>query len=109
MPYMHAPDYGANKPNQLRQEYLTTQALRIATIPRDEIRDFTRPVVPQNFLPPKFGYDQEPLTIGEVLRTDRWQPTFRSWVSGAPVMLTRYQLTDDSFTGTSRNSMRSMA
>lgn len=96
-----------NKPGQLRQEYLVSQALEVASIPADEIRKL-RPQVPQQLMPPRYGYDQTPLTIEDVLNTNRWQPTRRSWVSGAPVMLTRYQLVADDWVGTSRNDMRGM-
>ncbi len=101
------PDFSQRKPGQPRQEYLVSAALAVATVPPEVIAQL-RPEVPQEILPSRFGYSHEPLTIEDVLNTDRWRPTRRSWTSGAAVELTRYQVTDDSFTGTSRNSMRSM-
>jgi hypothetical protein len=43
----------------------------------------------------------------DVFYLDRAQPTYRSWISGAPVMF-RNGFMDDSFTGSSRYSMQSL-
>ena len=66
-----------------------------------------RPVVPQQLMPDKAGARQT-LTIQDVLATDRYAPTYRSWVSGAPVMFRNGQMVDNSFSGTSRYSMQAL-
>ena len=74
-----------SKPGQLRQEYLVDAALQEASIPAAEIMKRRGPV-PQQLFPPKYGYRQLPLTIQDVLATDRWAPKSKSWFSGAPAM-----------------------
>jgi hypothetical protein len=72
-----------SRPGQLRQEYAVDSVLRLATVPGEIIAQ-QRTEFPQQFDPPKYGYRSMPLTIVDVLSTDRWAPTRRSWVSGAP-------------------------
>lgn len=72
-----------SRPGQLRQEYIVDAVLQAAMTPADEIRRL-RPQVPQQLDPPTQGYRRVPLTIEDVLATDRWAPQRRSWVSGAP-------------------------
>jgi hypothetical protein len=76
------PDPYADRPGQLRPEYLVSNSLRAATVSSSYIERL-RPPVPQQLLPPRFGYTHVPLTIGDVLRTDRWSADWRRWVSGA--------------------------
>ena len=71
-----------SKPGQLRQEYAVDSVLKLATVPGAIIAQ-QRPPVPQYLFPEKYGYRQDPLTIIDVLSTDRWAPQQRSWVSGA--------------------------
>jgi hypothetical protein len=101
------PNPFADRPGQLRPEYLVSNSLRAATVPAANIRAL-RPPVPQQVFPAKYGYDQTPLTIGDVLRTNRWQADWRRWVSGAavvmpqrPVLSTSWE--DDAYSGTLRN------
>lgn len=74
-----------SKPGQLRQEYAVDDVLALAAIPRDVIRARRTPVEPKLF-PAQHGYRQTPLTIRDVLATDRWAPKGRQWLSGAPAM-----------------------
>ncbi len=71
-----------SKPGQLRQEYAVDSVLALATVPGALIAT-QRPPVPQFLFPERYGYRQDPLTIIDVLSTDRWAPQQRSWVSGA--------------------------
>lgn len=96
-----------NKPGQLRQEYLVSAALRIASVPAERVAAI-RPPVPVNLMPPRFGYTHEAVTIEDVLDTNRWQPTFRAWTSGGGQMLQRSTYQDDAWSGGTRNSMPAM-
>lgn len=69
-------------PFQLNDEYGVDEVISNAQTPADAIRAIAPPV-PQMLMPPKFGYYDVPLTIEDVLATDRWAPKYRSWVSGA--------------------------
>lgn len=71
-----------SKPGQLRQEYAVDEVLMQALMPVDELIN-RYPHGPQQMFPQRFGYDHTPLTIQDVLATDRWAPKFRQWMSGA--------------------------
>lgn len=63
-----------------------------------------RPVAaPQDPFPARTGFQQNPWDIEQVLNIDRYTPTYRSWVSGMPVMPS--VLSDYTWQGTSRNSL----
>lgn len=94
------------KPWSSRQEMLVDLALQSAVSDPDTIRQI-RPVVPQELMPERYGFAKQESGIMEVLSLQRYEPTYRSWVSGAPVMF-RKGLVDDSFTGSSRYSMQSL-
>lgn len=94
------------KPWASRQEMLVDLALQSAVSDPETIRQ-TRPVVPQQLMPERLGFAKRESGIMDVLSLQRYAPTYRSWVSGAPVMF-RSGLVDDSFTGSSRYSMQSL-
>lgn len=71
-----------SRPGQLREEYAVDSVLKLATVPAEIIAQ-QRPDIPQMHNPPRYGYRRTPVTIVDVLSTDRWAPTRRSWVSGA--------------------------
>ena len=101
------PDPYADRPGQLRPEYLVSNSLRAATV-SDRYIEALRPPVPQQVFPPRFGYDTTPLTIEDVLGTSRWQADWRRWVSGAAVVRAQPKPTDryfedDMWAGTLRN------
>ena len=56
--------------------------MRLMSIPAEQIRQIRPPMLINPF-PPLYGYDTTPLTIGEVLDTERWSPTQRAWMSGS--------------------------
>jgi hypothetical protein len=72
-------------PFQLQGEYATDEVITQAQMPADLIR-MRAPQVPQQLFPPRYGYDRIPLTITDVLQTDRWAPTYRSWTSGPRII-----------------------
>lgn len=93
------------RPWQSRQEMLTDQALEAAISDPDTIRAI-RPAVPQELFPNRMGMAKQVPTVMDILSTDRYMPTFRSWVSGFPVM--EEELTESKFDGSGRYSMNSL-
>jgi hypothetical protein len=96
----------ANKPWQSRQEMLVDIALESAVSDPETIRSI-RPVVPQQLSPESRGFAKQESGIMDVLSLSRYAPSYRSWVSGAPVMF-RNGFIDDSFEGSGRYSMQSL-
>jgi hypothetical protein len=70
-----------SKPGQLRQEYAVDEVLAQAAVP-GQVLAAQAPPVPQDLFPPKYGYDENPPTIDDVVNIDRWTPVRRSWTSG---------------------------
>jgi hypothetical protein len=85
-----------------RESFITSEAMRLADVPAEEIRKI-RPIVPQQLFPDISGYDRTPLTIDEVLSTDRWKPTVRSWISGPSRQVRRADMQEDLWSGSMRN------
>jgi hypothetical protein len=90
------------RPFTTKNEYLVSEAMRLMSVPADVIRQTRPPFIVQPF-PQQFGYDSTPLTIEQVLQTDRWAPQIRSWVSGTPRMARRVDQVEDQWSGTLRN------
>jgi len=91
------------RPFTTKAEYQVTESMRLMAVPADVIRNL-RPPVPIDPFPPTFGYgDAIPLTISDVLQTDRWTPTIRSWVSGTPRTPRHVDTDIDNWSGTLRN------
>lgn len=95
-----------SRPWQSRQEMLTDLALQSAALPAEEIRQI-RPVVPQQLMPQSRGFIKNEQGIMDILATDRFTPTYRSWVSGAPVMF-RNGFIDQGWSGAPRYSMQAL-
>ena len=81
-------------------------ALQSAISDPETIRE-TRPVVPQELFPETRGLVRREMGVMDVLTIDRRFPTYRSWVSGAPVMF-RDGFMDDNFSSSSRYSMQGL-
>ena len=94
--------YGNAGPWSPMREYYVGRALSVARITSQEIRDGVKPQVPQILFPPRFGYSHTPLSVEEVLSTDRWTPRRRSWVSGGATPPTR-QLSGTEWSSSMRN------
>jgi hypothetical protein len=95
------------KPWQSRQEMLVDLALSSAISDVETIRA-TRPVVPMNFMPERYGYAKRESGIVDILNLQRQNITYRSWVSGAPVMFKNGSIQEGSFQGSSRYSMQGL-
>ena len=95
------------RPWQSRQEMLVDLALSSAISDLDTIRA-TRPVVPINFMPERYGYAKQESGIVDILGLQRQNISYRSWVSGAPVMFRNGGIEDDAFQGSSRYSMQGL-
>jgi hypothetical protein len=89
------------RPFASKTEFITSEALRLMVIPAEVIRQ-TRPVVPQQLFPPVDGYDHTPLGIDDVLDTNRWEPQYRSWVSGVVRKPRQVDNIEDMWSGTLR-------
>lgn len=95
------------QPNQLRQEYFVDDVLRMATVPADVILS-QRPIPQPPLAPPRYGYRRDPLTVYDVLATDRWAPQQRSWLSGAAAqgpMLAAPNIEEGQASGGTRNAL----
>ena len=90
-----------DRPGQSKEQYIVSEAMRLMVVPADQVRAI-RPVTERPPMPDQ-GYVREPLTIEEVLDTDRWRPQVRSWISGVPLKPRRSDMVDDMFSGTARN------
>jgi hypothetical protein len=95
------------KPWQTRQEFLVDLALDSAISDPETIRQ-TRPIVPMEVFPERRGFTKNEHGIMSILNTSREVPMYRSWVSGAPVMLHNGSLVDDTFSGSDRYTMQPM-
>jgi hypothetical protein len=85
---------------------LVDQALKNAISDPETIRKI-RPVVPQQLFPETRGLVKREMGVMDALTIDRAFPTYRSWVSGAPVMF-RDGFMDDNFSSSSRYSMQGL-
>jgi hypothetical protein len=94
------------KPWASRQEMLVDLALESAISDQDTIRQI-RPVVPQQLMPQSRGFGKQELGILDILDMPRQDVSYRSWVSGAPVMF-RNGFMEDNFSGSSRYSMQGL-
>lgn len=85
---------------------LVDMALQSAISTPEDIRAI-RPVVPQQLFPESRGMMKQEMGVADALTIDRQFPTYRSWVSGAPVMF-RNGFMEDNFSGSSRYSMQGL-
>ena len=93
------------RPWQTRQEYLVDIALQSAISDPETIRN-TRPVVPTQLFPDRFGFSREEPSIMSIMNIDRYMVSNRSWVSGMPVMESSFS--EGGIDGTGRYSMSSL-
>jgi len=90
-----------DRPGQSKEQYIVSEAMRLMTVPADQVR-MIRPVTEHPEMPTE-GYVREPLTLTEILDTDRWAPQRRSWTSGVPLKPRKSDVQQDMFSGTARN------
>lgn len=86
-------------------EYAVSNALRWMAIPADVIRQQVPPPPAGGLFPQQFGYDTTPLTIDDVLNTDRWAPQRRSWISPSVVPAQRINPNEEMWDGSVRNAL----
>jgi hypothetical protein len=91
-----------DRPGQSKEQYIVSEALRLMTIPRDQIRAM-QAAPPYALNPPIYGYDTTPLGIRDILDTNRWEPTRRSWTSGIVGKPRHSDVDNDLMSATSRN------
>lgn len=89
------------RPFSTKSEYIVSEAMRLMQVPAEQIRQVRPPFISIPF-PEQFGYDPTALTIEDVLDTDRWTPTIRSWVSGTPRVPRHVDQIEDQWSGTLR-------
>jgi hypothetical protein len=98
-PWEDRPGYGQN-------DLIASDALRWMSYDRERLASIPPPV-PQQFMPPRFGYSHEPLTIRDVFNEGMWAPVRRSWM--APTVRTLGRTYDeDTWSGTERNMSTSV-
>jgi hypothetical protein len=91
-----------SRPWQNYQEMLVDRALMAAISDPETIREI-RPAHPQILFPETRGMVKQSMDLETVMNLDRYMATNRSWVSGMPVMRTKF--TDDTYMGSGRYSM----
>lgn len=91
-----------SRPGQSKEQYIVSEAMRLMVVPADQIRRIRPPSEHPEM--PTEGYIREPLTIEEVLDTDRWAPQRRSWISGTPTRPRKSDVQQEMFSSTARNT-----
>lgn len=93
------------KPWQSRQEMLVDIALQSAISDPETIRQI-RPVVPQQLFPETRGFTKQTPDLNSIFSMSRYGVSYRSWVSGMPVMQNYFN--EGEFSGSGRYSMNSL-
>jgi hypothetical protein len=96
------PEPWAPGPWAGRSELAVSDTLRLMSIPSEEIAAI-RPPVPYVLFPEQeLGFVNQPLTIDQILDTDRWSPQQRSWLSPTIRPNTRAEFQANAWSGTAR-------
>lgn len=90
------------RPFMSKTEFIVSNAMRLMAVPADVIRQQVPPQPAGGLFPEQFGYEHPPLTIEDVLDTDRWSPQVRSWMSGTVRKPRRVDYVEDMWSGTLR-------
>lgn len=90
------------RPFTSKAEFAISEALRLMSIPAEQIRQTVPPPPAGGLFPPVYGYNETALTIEDVLETDRWTPQVRSWVSGTVRKPRMTDYVEDMWSGTLR-------
>ena len=97
------PEPWVPRPWQGRNEFVASEAMELMSIPAEQIAQI-RPPVPYVLFPEEqLGFVNEPMTIYDVLDTDRWSPMRRSWISPTVGPRTRASYQADTWGGSLRN------
>lgn len=97
-----------DRPWQDKKEIAASDTLRLMSIPSDAIREIKPPVPYVLFPPDQLGFVNQPLTIDQVLDTDRWSPQIRSWLSPTVQPYNRADFQDTAWSGTARGVSNSI-
>lgn len=92
------------RPFMSKAEYVVSDAMRLMALPADQIRQIQPPQPPGGLFPEPMFYDDTPLTIEEVLETERWTPQRRSWISGVVRKPRMVDYQEDMWSGSARNA-----
>lgn len=96
------PEPWQERPWADKQEIAASQTLQLMAIPGEQIAQI-RPPVPYVLFPDQeLGFINEPMTIFDVLDTDRWSPMRRSWLSPTVGPATRAEYQATAWSGTAR-------
>lgn len=96
------PEPWIPRPWQGRNEFAASEAMALMSIPSEEIAQI-RPPVPYVLFPEEeLGFVHQPLTIIDVLDTERWSPRIRSWLSPTIKPNTRADYQEQAWSGTLR-------
>lgn len=96
------PDPWVERPWADKQEIAASQTLQLMAIPGEQLAQI-RPPVPYVLFPEEqLGFVNQPLTIDQVLDTDRWSPMRRSWLSPTIRPYTRADYQAETWSGTAR-------
>lgn len=70
-PWTQPPAWTYLRPWATNMERLTQQALDSALMSRTQVADMVRPPVPSQLFPPRYGWRQRTLNIGDIMGVDR--------------------------------------
>lgn len=97
-----------DRPWASRKVIAASETMRLMSIPSEQIAQI-RPPVPYVLFPDQeLGFVNEPLTIEDVLTTERWTPQIRSWLSPTVRPRTRADFQDSAWAGTERGASMSV-
>lgn len=96
------PEPWIPRPWQGRNEFTASDALLLMSMSSQEIAAIKPPVPYVLFPDEELGFVNQPLTIDEVLDTDRWSPRIRSWLSPTITPNTRADFQENAWSGTAR-------
>lgn len=102
------PDPWVDRPWADRREIATSETLQLMAMPAEQIAKI-RPPVPYVLFPDEsLGFVNQPLTIEDVLTTERWTPQIRSWLSPTVRPRNRADFQDTAWSGTARGASMSV-
>ena len=102
------PEPWVPRPWAGNNEFAASETLALMAISSEEIAAI-RPPVPYVLFPDEeLGFVHQPLTIDEVLDTDRWSPRLRSWLSPTIKPNTRADFQENAWSGTARGASMSV-
>jgi hypothetical protein len=102
------PDPWVERPWADKQEIAASQTLQLMSIPGSELAKIKPPVPYVLFPEQELGFVNQPLTIDQILDTDRWSPMRKSWLSPTIRPYTRADYQENTWSGTARGVSNSV-